>query len=287
MRKFRILKLLVWIIIIYFIVSSFAGKSKGVIYSFIKPSLNNVVESVLKDSQGTFGIYIKNLANGKTYVLNEHRVFEAASIYKVWVMGAVYEQVKSGRISEDDPLSADIEILNRTFAISQDEAELKEEIIDFSINSAIEQMITISHNYAAFALIEKINRDQIENFLIKYGLNETHLGDLPKTTASDTGKLFEKIYQGEVVDAKYSQKMIAVLVKQQLDDRLPKYLPEGTKVAHKTGNVGFFENDAGIVYSPTGDYIIVVLTETNNPLEARDKIGRISEAVYEYFNRGR
>lgn len=281
----RILKLLIWIIVLYSVFSIFAGKSKGVIYSFIKPSLNNAVESVLKDSEGFFGIYIKNLANGKTYALNEHRTFDAASIYKVWVMGAVYEQVKSGRISEDDPITADIEKLNKNFNLSQDDAELKEGILDFSIGSAIEQMITISHNYAAFVLIEKINKDQIENFLQKYGLNETHLGDLPKTTASDMGRLFEKIYQGEVVDAKYSQKMIAVLVRQQVGDRLPKYLPEGTKVAHKTGNLGFFENDAGIVYAPFGDYIIVILTETGNPPEAREKIAQISKAVFDYFNR--
>lgn len=283
----RILKLLIWIIVLYCVFSFFAGKSKEVIYSFIKPSLNDAIESVLKDSEGNFGIYIKNLANGKTFTLNEHRAFEAASIYKVWVMGAVYEQVKSGKISEDDPITADIEKLNRNFNLSQDDAELKEGVLDFSIGSAIEQMITISHNYATFALLEKIGRAQIEAFLQKYGLNKTNLGDPMKTTASDTARLFEKIYKGAVVDTKYSQKMIDVLVRQQVGDRLPKYLPEGTKVAHKTGNIGFFENDAGIVYSPSGDYVIVVLTETNNPLEARDKIGRISEVVYKYFNKER
>lgn len=283
----RILKLLIWVIVLYYAFSFFAGKSKGVIYSFIKPSLNDEVESVLKDSEGSFGIFIKNLSNGKTYFLNEHRVFESASLYKVWVMGAVYEQVNMGRISEDNPIAADIEKLNRDFGISPEDAELRMGILDFSINSAIEQMITISHNYAAFALIEKINRDQVENFLKKYGLNETHLENPPKTTASDMGRLFEKIYRGEIVDENYSQKMLSVLARQQLNDKLPKYLPGETKVAHKTGNLGFFENDGGIVYSPAGDYIIVVLTETDHPLETRDKIARISEAVYKYFNKER
>lgn len=287
MRKFRILKLLIWIAVFYFVISNFAGKSKGVIYSFIKPSLNDAVGSVLRGSEGSFGIYVKNFSNGKTYALNEHRTFEAASIYKVWVMGAVYEQVKSGQISEADPITADIEKLNKNFNLSPDDTELKEGLLDFTIGSAIEQMITISHNYAAFALIEKINRDQIENFLKKYGLNETDPEDPFKTTASDMGRLFEKIYKGEIVDSEYSQKMIDVLTRQQLNDRLPKYLPAGTKIAHKTGNLGYFENDAGIVYSPSSDYIIVVLTQTNNPLQARDKIGRISEAVYMYFNRDR
>lgn len=285
MRKFRILKLLIWIIIIYFIVSLFSGKKELAIFSFQKPSLSNDVESILKDTEGNYGIYIKNLSSGKTFALNEHREFDPASLYKMWVMGAVYEQIKEGKLKEDDTLVVDIEALNKKFDIDPEDAELKEGVIDFSIKSAIEQMITISHNYAALILLEKAGNDNINDFLKRYGLDDSSIGPVIKTTAKDISQFLEGIYKGEVVDAQYSQKMIDVLVKQQVNDRLPKYLPEGTKIAHKTGNLGFFENDAGIVYSPAGDYIIVVLTETNDPLVARDKIGRISEAFYGYINK--
>mgnify|MGYP001607519184 FL=1 len=255
------------------------------IFSFQKPSLSDEVQSVLKDTEGNFGIYIKNLSSGKTFALNEHRVFDPASLYKMWVMGAVYEQIKEGKLKEDDTLVANIEGLNKKFGIEPDDAELKEGVISFSIKSALEQMITISHNYAAFILLEKAGNDNINNFLKRYGLDDSSIGPEVKTTAQDISQFLEGIYKGEVVDAQYSQKMIDALAKQQLNDRLPKYLPEGTKIAHKTGNLNLFENDAGIVYSPAGDYIIVVLTETNDPLGAREKIARISEAVYKFFNK--
>lgn len=281
----RLLKLLIWIIILYFTISFLIGKGGRAIFSFQKPTLSNGVKGVLKDTEGNFGVYIKNLSSGKTFALNEHRAFDPTSLYKMWVMGAVYEQIKEGKLTEDDTVVASIEDLNKKFDIDPGSAELKEGVIDFSIKSAIEQMITISHNYAALILLEKTGNDNINKFLKKYGLYESSIGPEVKTTAKDIGLFLEKNYKGEVVDAQYSQKMIAVLLKQQINDRLPKYLPQGTKIAHKTGNLGFFENDAGIVYSPAGNYIIVVLTETEDPLGARDKIGRISEVVYKYFNK--
>jgi hypothetical protein len=46
-----------------------------------------------------------------------------------------------------------------------------------------------------------------------------------------------------------------------------------------------FTHDAGIVYTPKGDYIIVILSEADTPSDAEDEIGQLSEAVYEYFTK--
>lgn len=52
--------------------------------------------------------------------------------------------------------------------------------------------------------------------------------------------------------------MLGRLERQQINDRLPAQLPEGTRVAHKTGNLGFITHDAGIVWNKAGDPIVVV-----------------------------
>ncbi|MEM4270897.1 MAG: serine hydrolase, partial [Candidatus Pacearchaeota archaeon] len=80
-----------------------------------------------------------------------------------------------------------------------------------------------------------------------------------------------------------SGEMLALLKKQNLNSKLPKYLPENTVVAHKTGELGEYSHDAGIVYKDSGDYIIVVLSKTQKPLDANEKIAQISKAVYDYF----
>lgn len=249
--------------------------------------LESAVEEVLKESEGRYGIYIKNLKTGDVYAKNGHEIFEPASLYKVWVMGTVFEKIKDGSINENDKLTADIPVLNKKFNISSEDAEFKEGIINFSIKSAIEQMITISHNYAAYALIEKVGRNSIEVFLREYGLRNstTESNQNFKTTPADLGKLFEKIYREEVIDSEYSQKMIEVMLRQQKNDSIPKYLPEGTLIAHKTGELPNIRNDGGIVYSPNGDFVIIILSETGDVTFASDTIAKISEASYKYFNR--
>ena len=79
--------------------------------------------------------------------------------------------------------------------------------------------------------------------------------------------------------------MIDLLKKQQLNEKLPKILPENTIVAHKTGEFNSFSHDGGIVYTKNSDYIIVVMSDTNNPQEANNVIAQISKGVYEYFTK--
>lgn len=268
------------------IIYSQLGKPRS--YNFIfrsKDDLKSVVENVLKDSEGRYGIYIKNFKSKETYVKNEHDKFRPASLYKVWVLGAVLTQIKKGKISEDDLITADVVALNEKFESEEEDADLQTGVVNFTIKSAIEQMITISHNYAAYALIEKVGQKEIRKFLEKYELRESSLDTGFESTASDLGKLFEGMYRGEIIDAKYSQKMLDLLLRQQNNDRIPKYLPEGTLVAHKTGELPTIRNDGGIVYSSNGDFVIIILSETGDVTFASETIAKIAEASYQYFNR--
>lgn len=268
------------------IIYSQIGKPRSYNFTFrSKDDLKSVVENVLKDAEGRYGIYIKHFRSKETYAKNEHDKFETASLYKVWVLGAVLTQIKEGKISEDDSITADVVTLNKKFESKEEDADLKEGVLNFTVKSALEQMITISHNYAAYTLIEKIGKGEIRKFLEKYELGESSFGTEFESTPTDLGKLFESIYEGEIIDAEYSQKMLDLLLRQQKNDRIPKYLPEGTLVAHKTGELPNIRNDGGIVYSPNGDFVIIILSETEDVTFASDTIAKISEASYKYFNK--
>ena len=79
--------------------------------------------------------------------------------------------------------------------------------------------------------------------------------------------------------------MLDLLKSQKLNNKLPKYLPQEIDVAHKTGEIDSLTHDAGIVYAPTSDYIIVILSKSDYPPGAEERIADISRAVYEYFVR--
>ncbi|MBU1000015.1 class A beta-lactamase-related serine hydrolase [Patescibacteria group bacterium] len=256
-----------------------------------KPSLKNAMELAVADLEGEYGIVIRSLKTGESYQLNEHQVFTAGSLYKLWVMGVVFQKIKEGDLREDKVLSGNIEVLNQKFGIEPEEAELQTGFISLSVSQALNQMITISHNYAALLLSDEIKLSSVKTFLEENGFTGSLIGtdyDLPTTTPFDVALFYEKLYKKELkelVDFEFSDKMIELLQNQKLNEGLPKYLPGEIKIAHKTGEIGRFKHDAGIVYTPSGDYIIVILSESDFPKNAQEGIAGISKAVYEYFTR--
>jgi hypothetical protein len=62
-------------------------------------------------------------------------------------------------------------------------------------------------------------------------------------------------------------------------------VPEGGRIAHKTGDLEYLMHDAGIIYGPTGPYVIVVMSsELYQYAHAYLASGELAERTYEYFN---
>ncbi len=286
-RKIRItIYLILGLLALYFVSNQFKKPQVNNPKPQQQTSLKATVESALAGAQGTYGIVIKNLKTGESYNLNEHQEFEPGSLYKIWIMATAFGQIQSGLLKPDEILSDDVESLNGKFGISPDAAELTEGEITFSVNDALKQMITISHNYAALLLTERIKLSNVALFLKQNNFNESKVGtdgSDPITTPSDIALFFEKLYKGDLANPQYTNQMLDLLKMQQLNDKLPKALPPGTIIAHKTGEIDYFTHDAGIVYSKSGDYIIVILSQSDSPIGAEDRIAQISKAVYDYF----
>ncbi len=252
-------------------------------------SLQDAVQQVLKSKSGTFGIYIKNLKTGESYGFNSGKYFATGSLYKLWVMSTVVQEIEKGKIQKDEILSDDVDHLNQEFHIASEDADLTDGTITLSVNDALTQMVTISHNYAALLLTQKISEEAISKFLTDNKLSYSHLGGtngVPVSTASDVSLFLEKLYKGQLGNPSSTSYMIDLLKSQQFKEKLPKYLPSNTVIAHKTGELDSFSHDAGIVYAPNGPYIIVVLSKSTNSYDANDTIGKISKAVYDYFLKG-
>lgn len=128
-----------------------------------------------------------------------------------------------------------------------------------------------------------------------------------QTTASDMGMLLEDLYQcaengggalaavfPSTINKEVCQQMVEILVADKLGALLQAGVPEGTRIAHKHGwvtnpSTGVIDNvsDAALVYSPGGDYILVVFTHHPTQIlfdNANILFGQLSQAVYNYFN---
>jgi len=128
-----------------------------------------------------------------------------------------------------------------------------------------------------------------------------------QTTPSDLGMLLDDIYQcaqngggtfAAVFPGEISQNecksMLTYLTRNKIGVLLEAGLPEGTQIGHKHGwaidpadGLMHTIGDAGIIYSPGGNYILVVFMQNNNQVVfdyANRIIADISSAVYNYFN---
>lgn len=252
-----------------------------------KVFLNDVVDKALVGAQGEYAISIKSLNEEDSYNLNEHKVYTAASLYKLWVMAAAYQQIQEGKLKQDEVLSSDIAKLNARFKIASEDAELKEGAISATVKESLTQMITISHNYSALLLTQRVGVTNIINFLKENGFTESSLvgkNGLPTISAYDTALFFEKLHNGELANAQYTKEMLDLLKAQERNNKLPLLLPAGTVIAHKTGELNKVSHDAGIVYLSEDEYIIAILSESTYPPGAVERIASISAEVYKYFN---
>lgn len=251
--------------------------------------LKKVVDDALKDAKGTYGIAVINLKSGESYLFNEQKSFEIGSLYKLWIMSLVYQDIRDGKLSADESLTEDIALLNKKFNIASESAEFTEGSISLTVKSALNQMITISHNYAALMLTEKVKVSRLRTWLEENGFKKSSVRteghNSPVSTPKDIALFYEKLYKGELADEESTKEMLDLLKNQKLTDGLPKYLPAETVVASKTGEVGWFKHDSGIVLSEKEDYILVVMSESKSPPGAQERIAILSKAVYDYFNR--
>jgi beta-lactamase class A len=125
-----------------------------------------------------------------------------------------------------------------------------------------------------------------------------------QTTAEDMGLLLTEIYDcatnGGGLKAIYPdditqtecRQMFELLSGNRIDRLIELGVPLGTRVAHKNawGPPGT-SGDAGIVFSPSGDYVLVMYTYERYTNEARlstiaawELIEEVSRLVYNYFN---
>lgn len=255
--------------------------------------LADIVNYNFADEDKDYAIVIKNLKTGEEYRFNENKRFNSASLYKLWVLAVASQKINEGTLDEKQVLAGNLNKMNDILSTdpspsstpndpnSQEQEEPKG--ISMNVKSALEKMIIYSDNYAALLLTQKVGVPSVSKFLKEYGLNNSTFGSPPKTTAEDIALYYEKLYNGEIIDKETSAKMMDLLKKQAINDRLPKYLPTSVSVAHKTGELYGVKHDAGIIFGEKSDYIIVVMSDTDDPKTAAERTAAFSKQIYNYF----
>jgi beta-lactamase class A len=155
-----------------------------------------------------------------------------------------------------------------------------------SVAEALERMITLSDNTSAVMLGSRVGGQRINANLAALGMDTTHYSlERMTTSALDMVHLLDLIARGNAVSSSASADMIHLMLRQRVNDRLPRLLPDEVQVAHKTGNLPGIMNDVGILYGPSSTIAVAALvSDTSDETAAATGIARIALAAYSYFD---
>jgi beta-lactamase class A len=239
-------------------------------------TLQERLDESLGGQAGAYAFYVKDLTTGRGATHNSERIFNAASLFKLFIMYAVFHQESLGLVGWDDELV--VTPYYDGFALTPRVTALCQAL---TVGEAMDAMLSVSDNAAAVLLQDLAGSGNVNASIEALGLRDSGLFEtgLP-VTAADLALLMEVIAIGQAVSPAASADMLRLLDHDVFENGLLAGVPEGTRVARKTGNWTDATHVAGIVFAPSGPYVFVALT--SNGYE-RDVIEALSRVAYEHF----
>lgn len=244
---------------------------------------------MLMKAGGRSGFYYKNLETGAVESYNGDDEFQAASVIKLPMLAAVMyvEREEPGTLSRRVTIEEKHKVPG-CGAIQHITGENS-----YDLESLCRLMITISDNTATNAIIRCFGIDRLNEIFRLLGMRATRLSRMlfdaeasrrgleNMFTPHEIASLLEQIYDGSCVGREQSEFMLDLLLRQQINHKIPGYLPSSIKVAHKTGEDDGIANDAGIVFTKSPFVIVFASNGTNVPAFER----AIRELSLEYARR--
>ncbi|MEA5040869.1 MAG: serine hydrolase [Clostridiaceae bacterium] len=295
-------------------------------------SVWEVVQAEAAAVTGKLGVCFTDLKTGERCSLHGDEPFPSASVFKIFVLAELFRQAAAGRFDLDDRyplreedksegsgvlqlLAAGMEPTLRDYAtlmmiLSDNTAadflfrltgkeNIRENVlkplglVKTKCDLTCSDLISICYQMQPGQnLHARIGGDS--PFLLN---TAPYIGALPEndeTSPHDVSALLERLYLGKWIDRKADTEMLEIMKRCQTNARIPKYLPKGTAVAHKTGTMDRVANDAGIIYTPEGDYILSMFYNGNMASEQEylsndhnfvgdELLARLSQKIYDIY----
>jgi beta-lactamase class A len=236
------------------------------------------LDELISSFPGGAGIWIGDpTVTTPLFTHNPDEQLIAASLYKLGVLAEAERRVDTGELHYGDTVTIEPEDITVDGSFEDAGAEL-------TLDEALEAMITISDNGSALALWRILGGASIDATLEKAGITNFHvaLDDTEDNWATPhaIGTFFTLLAKRQLISAAASDRMLARLERQQINDRLSAQLPADVVVAHKTGNLTGLAHDAGIVFTKTGPRVVVAMTWDAPDEDAENFISSIGSLVY-------
>ena len=266
-----------------------------------KAVLTEGIEAIIAEyDSAAVSVSVLDATNGFELQLRGDSLYHAASTMKVPVIIELFRQVEAGRMNLDDEVILKNEFRSivdgSLFSIEDDSDDAIYEQLGnpMSLRQLSYNMITVSSNLATNLLIDLLSADSVQATSERLGttrmqtirgvedLKAYDLGMSNKATSHDLAILLERLRVGTAVSASSDSTIRDFLSDQFYNAMIPSGLPEGTQVAHKTGQITAIHHDAAIVYPVNGEpYVLVIMVQGLTDADESSELGsRITALVH-------
>lgn len=262
--------------------------------------LESTTDHVDRQLDGVMGVAIEDLNSGQQLFRREDEVFAQASTIKVAVLAELYHQNQQSLqgVPGKAKLTDTYTVLSSDLVADSDiMGGLTPGVSKITNRDLATMVVAVSDNSATNVLIDRVGMENVNALLDTLGLPHTRLrrkmmdikaaseGRENVSTPREMQSLLEQIYRGKVVNKELTDDLIRVLSTHK-ESWIARDLPEGLRVADKTGELEGVRNDCGIVLVPNRPYILCVMTTyLSKERDGEEAITRISTAAYSMFDR--
>jgi len=243
---------------------------------------------------GVMGVAIVDLTDNHQYLLHADDVYPQASSIKIAVLAELYRQSQQGKLKLTDSYTVNASDLVPDSDIM---GGLTPGVTKLTLRDVATMMVAVSDNSATNVLIDRVGMDNVNALMTSLGLKHTLLrrkmmdlkaageGRENVSTPKEMSTLLQQIYHGKVLNKEMTDDFFKVLSTHK-DSWIPRYLPEGLKMANKPGALEGVRNDSGVIFVENRPYIICVMTTyLRRESDGEEAIARVSQAAYRMFDR--
>ncbi len=252
--------------------SHIEGLTEEPLLNYDANELRDMVSDKLKDAAGNWSVYFEIPGTSVQFGIN-NRTVTAASTIKLFNMITLYNEINDKNISMTNELAAQVR------AMITESSNVASNAVTTAIGTGSFAVGAQKVTALARSLGAKSTKEEHMLFDVK-----TVTPGQNTTSVADCATVLRKLYFGECVSPAYDSEMLELLKQQTRNFKIPLFLPEGTVVAHKTGENSTAELDVGIIYSPNFDYILCISVTDFGTADVRTTFGEISKMIYTYLN---
>lgn len=255
------------------------------LFFFILPlyGLPPQVATIIQPVSSNISLVVTHLGTNYTYSWRPNQRYNPASLIKLPILACLYNRVASERASLSNTL------MHRARHTQSGAGILKHarhgEV--YRLDTLANMMMRYSDNTATLMLIEYLDRQQINDYMRRIGMQNTwlknpHLTQPPQsnqTTAMDIHQLLVQLARYELLSPTHTYELLSQMRQQIYRWGIPHWLPPSFSVANKTGTLGSVRHDVGLVIHNKDAYVVSILTEGLPKGTRAATIARIAEAI--------